>query len=342
MSVTNYSALLQTCMDEATAAHVASTLHLPPDVLAEQGSRVSRRVLAMALNTILFQDLLTRVPSGATYVTENNQEGRRVVFDHGAVRTIQMPQPTVGKLPSGEEVLTRVLRPLGYSVRGVYPLTRLRMTGRSYAHDDGPADIPQFFVSELHVDQFPADFQAAAARVFGTSREPLGPQARELLEVLEGSKSVDLALACAAMPDLAACFGCHHLIPSLDDYETLRLHSKEAAWIATEGNAFNHATDRVPDVEAVADRQRDLGRRIKDRVEVSSSGRVRQTAFRADPVRRSFRAADGSVMEMEVPGSFFEFIARAPLHAGSDELDLGFDSSNAQGIFKMTEAVTAS
>lgn len=342
MSVTNYSALLQTCMDEATAAHVASTLHLPPDVLAEQGSRVSRRVLAMALNTILFQDLLTRVPSGAGYVTENNQEGRRVVFDHGAVRTIQMPQPTVGKLPSGEEVLTRVLRPLGYSVRGVYPLTRLRMTGRSYAHDDGPADIPQFFVSELHVDQFPADFQAAAARVFGTSREPLGPQARELLEVLEGSKSVDLALACAAMPDLAACFGCHHLIPSLDDYETLRLHSKEAAWIATEGNAFNHATDRVPDVEAVADRQRDLGRRIKDRVEVSSSGRVRQTAFRADPVRRSFRAADGSVMEMEVPGSFFEFITRAPLHAGSDELDLGFDSSNAQGIFKMTEAVTAS
>lgn len=342
MSVTNYSALLQTCMDEATAAHVASTLHLPPDVLVEQSSRVSRRVLAMALNTILFQDLLTRVPSGATYVTENNQEGRRVVFDHGAVRTIQMPQPMVGKLPSGEEVLTRVLRPLGYSVRGVYPLTRLRMTGRSYAHDDGSADIPQFFVSELHVDQFPADFQAAAARVFGTSREPLGPQARELLEVLEGSKSVDLALACAAMPDLAACFGCHHLIPSLDDYETLRLHSKEAAWIATEGNAFNHATDRVPDVEAVADRQRDLGRRIKDRVEVSSSGRVRQTAFRADPVRRSFRAADGSVMEMEVPGSFFEFITRAPLHAGSDELDLGFDSSNAQGIFKMTEAVTAS
>ncbi len=339
MSLTNYTALLLTSMDEATAARVASTLHLPADVVVEQGSRVSRRVLAMALNTILFRDLLSRVPCGATYVAENHREGRRIVFDHGAVRTILMPQPMVGKLPSGEEVLTRVLRPLGYSVRGVYPLTRLRMTGRSYAHDDGPADIPQFFVSELHVDQFPSEFQAAAARVFGTSRDPLGPEARELLEVLEGSKSVDLALACAAMPDLAACFGCHHGIPSLDDYETLRLHSKEAAWIATEGNAFNHATDRVADVEAVADRQRALGRRIKDRVEVSSSGRVRQTAFRADPVRRSFRAADGAVIEMEVPGSFFEFITRAPLHAGTDELDLGFDSSNAQGIFKMTEAV---
>jgi len=335
VSVTNYSALLSTSMDDATAAHVASTLHVPEDILVERGPRVSRRVLAMALNTILFHDLLRRVPSGATYVAENQREGRRIVFDHGAVRTVHLPQSRVGQLPSGEEVLTRVLRPLGYSVRGVYPLTRLRMTGRSYAHDDGPADIPQFFVSELHVDQFPAEFQAAAMRVFGTSLDPLTAEARELLEVIEGAKSVDLALACAAMPALVACFGCHHDIPSLDDYETLRLHSKEAAWIATEGNAFNHATDRVLDVDAVADRQRELGRRIKERVEVSSSGRVRQTAFRADAVKRSFLSSDGSVVEMEVPGSFFEFISRAPLRAGSDELDLGFDSGNAQGIFKM-------
>jgi hypothetical protein len=130
-------------------------------------------------------------------------------------------------------------------------------------------------------------------------------------------------------------------MPSLDDYETLRLHSKEAAWIATEGNAFNHATDRVADVEAVAERQRTLGRRVKESVEVSSSGRVRQTAFRADPVRRAFRIADGSVVQMDVPGSFFEFITRCALREGSDELDLGFDSSNAQGIFKMTEAVSS-
>lgn len=339
MSVSNFSCLLRTSMDAATAAHIEATLHLPEDIVAEQGTRVSRRVLAMALNGILFHDLLQRVPSGATYVAENQREGRRIVFDHGAVRTVQLPQPFVGQLPSGETALTRVLRPLGYSVRGVYPLTRLRMTGRSYAHDDGPADIPQFFVSELHVDQFPSDFQAAAARVFATSRDPLGPQARELLRSLEESRSGDLELARAAMPDLAACFGCHHDIALLDDYETLRLHSKEAAWMATEGNAFNHATDRVLDVEAVADKQRELGRRVKDRIEVSSCGRIRQTAFRADPVRRPLRAAEGSVMGMDVPGSFFEFISRAPLRAGSDELDLGFDSGNAQGIFKMTEAV---
>lgn len=39
----------------------------------------------------------------------------------------------------------------------------------------------------------------------------------------------------------------------------------------------------------------------------------------------------------EVPGSFFEFIERAPL-PGETRLDLAFDTNNAQGIFKMTAA----
>ena len=110
------------------------------------------------------------------------------------------------------------------------------------------------------------------------------------------------------------------------------------AWIATEGNAFNHATDRVDDVFAVADAQRALGRPIKDAVEISKSGRVRQTAFRADPVRRVFIDADGAQIQRDVPGSFYEFITRLPLpeEDGKQKLDLSFDSSNAQAIFKMT------
>jgi len=114
--------------------------------------------------------------------------------------------------------------------------------------------------------------------------------------------------------------------------------SPEMAWIATEGNAFNHATDRVRDVEAVADTQRQLGRPIKDSVEISQSGRVRQTAFRAATVRRTFKGDGGATVEKEVPGSFYEFITRHHMTntAGDRVLDLGFDSSSAQGIFAMT------
>jgi uncharacterized glyoxalase superfamily metalloenzyme YdcJ len=111
------------------------------------------------------------------------------------------------------------------------------------------------------------------------------------------------------------------------------------AWIATEGNAFNHATDRVADVDRLAEEQKQLGRPMKATVETSQSGRVRQTAYLAARVQRRFRDEDGSLVEKEVPGSFYEFITRLLLpetKEGKRLLDLSFDSSNAQAIFKVT------
>ncbi|WP_020207190.1 2-oxoadipate dioxygenase/decarboxylase family protein, partial [Cupriavidus sp. WS] len=150
-----------------------------------------------------------------------------------------------------------------------------------------------------------------------------------------------LADAARLVPQLAACFERHHAAPALADYELLLKESAEMAWISTEGNAFNHATDRVADVRAVADAQRGLGRPIKDTVEVSRSGRVLQTAFKADPVERGFVGADGAIVKRTVPGSFYEFITRdfVPATEGTaGTLDLSFDAGNAQGIFKMTAA----
>ena len=135
------------------------------------------------------------------------------------------------------------------------------------------------------------------------------------------------------MPTILSAFDRHHAPPDFADYQLLLSQSNEAAWIATEGNAFNHATDRIRDVAALADRLKAQDRPIKDRLEVSSSGRVRQTAFRADPVERPF--ADGQVRQ--VAGSFFEFISR-DVDPGTGELDLAFDTGNATGIFAMTGA----
>jgi hypothetical protein len=119
------------------------------------------------------------------------------------------------------------------------------------------------------------------------------------------------------------------------DYETLKAESAEMAWISTEGNAFNHATDRVADVFATAEAQRVAGRAIKEKVEVSTSGRVRQTALIADKVTRGFIDADGQRVERVVPGSFYEFISR-DLFPDSKRLDLAFDTGNATGIFNVT------
>lgn len=318
------------------ASRLFAILRIAPDLL-EIEEEVSPSVMAMALNMLLFADLLERVPSAAAYADRCRRERRQIVFDHGALRTVRFGNRPTGALPAGQDAFARILEPLGYHVAGVYPLHRLRMTGRAYCHRDLPEAIPQFFVSELHVERFDEDFAAAAERVFGTSRDPLDAATRHVLADLWSIGIVEFDRAAAALPVLAGAFDRHHDAPALADYEILRSRSAEAAWIATEGNAFNHATDRVADVEALAGTLRSEGWPVKPEIEVSASGRVRQTALRADTVQRGFRDADGSLVTEAVPGSFHEFITRE-FDPATGALDLAFDSGNATGIFAMTKA----
>lgn len=315
------------------ADEALSTLVVAPGLL-EDGPQVSGAQLAMALNVTLFSQLLDRVPTAARYVNEVRARRERICFDHGALRTID---GETGALPRGYGAFARFLEPLGYEVVGIYPLPRLRMTGRAFAHKDMPEDIPQFFVSELHTGELSEAAQAAAARVFGTSVDPLGAAEWALLDALARDGACDFETATAGLRGLLRAFGVQHGIPALTDYETLCAASAEGAWIATEGNAFNHATDRVPDVVALSDALKARGYPMKAAVEFSANGRVRQTAFIADKVMRRFVLPDGSVGEREVPGSFYEFISRdrVPETGG---LDLTFDSGNATGIFAVTQA----
>lgn len=321
----------------ACARETLDTLVVPQALRANNGPTVSRAVFAMALNAALFHGLLQRAPTGAAYVEEVRHADCRVLLDHGALRTVTLPSGRTGALPAGHLAFARILEPLGYEVAGVYPLDRLKMTGRGYRHRDLPEELSQFFVSELHVDRFSPAFQTVAEHVFGGTRDPLDATAMAALDQFARDGACELELARKALPTVIAAFGRWHDAPSLLAYQALLAESPEAAWIATEGFAFNHATDRVADVEALADAQRSLGRPIKETVERSASGRVRQTAFKADPVEREFHDGPRIVRRL-VPGSFYEFITREPLDQPDDgvTLDLGFDSSNAQGIFRMT------
>ena len=315
------------------AAHLLEVLVVPEALAAESGERISRAGIAQALNMMLFENLLGRVPDARLYAGDCVRDGRKILHDHGAVRTVALAG--MGGLPAGEEAITRILRPLGYGLNGTYPLERLKMTGRSHAQAEFPEELAQFFVSELHPERFSDGFRAAVLRVTGTSKDPLTAEGVSLLGELEAQRSLKVDDAVRLLPLLAAVFERQHEEAALSDYEALLAESPEMAWIATEGNAFNHATDRVADVDALAAEQKALGRAMKDKVETSQSGRVRQTAFLAARVKRQFRTMDGLV-EKEVNGSFYEFITRLPLPEENGRLDLSFDSSNAQAIFKMT------
>jgi len=312
-------------------------LQIAPALLEERGPNISRAGIAQALNMLLFEDLLERVPAAKTYASDRRLASRKIMHDHGAVRTVALKG--MGGLPAGQEAITRILRPLGYALNGVYPLERLKMTGRSHAQVEFPEEIAQFFISELHPERFSPEFQAAVQHTTETSLDPLTPEAISLLAELDQHHTLSTQKASTLLPLLVRCFARQHREATLADYETLLKESPEMAWIATEGNAFNHATDRVADVDKLAAEQKALGQPMKPTVETSQSGRVRQTAFLAARVKRWFRAANGDPIEREVPGSFYEFITRLPLpeeRDGKHPLDLSFDSSNAQAIFKMT------
>ncbi len=337
---TRLQRLLASVLGDAEAGRTLAVLNVSSKLHdAGQGGVVTRATVAMALNALLFHDLLARTPTAAAYVEDRRADGAGVVFDHGALRTIRFAHGPTGASPPGEAAFTRVLQPLGYTLAGVYPLTRLGMTGRAYVHLDFPEAVPQVFLSELHVERFSPAFQSAAHAVFDSARDPLDAQTLAGLAGLRRDGALDEAQAARLLPTLAQAFTRGHAVPRLSDYRALLAESAEAAWIATEGSAFNHATDRVPDVYALAEAQRALGRPIKPEVEVSASGRVRQTAFRADPVERAFRDAGDSEVRLSVPGSFYEFITR-DREPGAG-LDLRFDSANAQAIFKMTAPAPA-
>jgi len=323
--------LLEQAAGTVRTVRLFEALAIHPSLLLSVSGRVSRAELAQALTMLLFEDVTRRVPMAAAYVGDSVRAGTKLVFDHGALRTVACPS---GELPAGEAAFRRILEPLGFERTGVYPLDALRMTGRAYTHKDLPAAIAQFFVSELHPERFGPEFQVAVQRVVGNSRDPLPAWTAPMLALLACDGALPFADAVRLLPNLVACFDRQHGEPSWADYELLLRESKEMAWIATEGNAFNHATDRVADVAAVADEQRRRGRPVKPEVEVSQSGRVRQTAFRAAMVERLFVTEDGSLRTETVPGSFHEFITRQEEAPGV--LDLRFDSGNATAIFQMT------
>ncbi len=302
-----------------------------PTLPAGPEGHITGAQLAMALAMLLFEDVCNRVPAARAYVADLRRAGRRLVLDHGALRTVAA---ACGELPPGRAAFARFLEPLGYRLAATYPLPKLAMTGFAYAHAEFPDEIPQYFVSELDPGNFSPEFQAAVGRVVGTSRDPLPASSIEILSRLAEQGAVPFEAATKLLPDLVSCFDRQHDHVSVADYEQLAAESDEMAWISTEGQAFNHATDRVDDVGATADEQRRLGRPIKESLEHSASGRVIQTALRAATVERLMVDENGEIVIREVPGSFHEFITRKRDESGA--LDLTFDSSNAQGIFVMT------
>jgi len=304
------------------------------DDFAWSDTAIHRAWLAEALGLCLFHSLVRAVPDGRRYVEEQTAAGRKVVFDHGAFRTVDWHE--TGELPRGRQAFTRILEPLGFSDVRTYALTKLHVTGWAFRQMDLPEDIAQFFVAEFHPGRLSETFQATVSRVLASSRDPLDSTHLSILRRLRSTRHCSLEEATQLLPVLCRAFARQHGVVSEADYRQLLSESESMAWIATEGNSFNHLTDRVDDLQTVVEEQIRLERPIKDSIEVSTSGRVMQTAYRSCTVIRDLLDDQGKLQPHAVPGSFVEFITRK-VDPDTGTLDLNFDSNNAQGIIRMTE-----
>jgi len=202
------SALVGSVRGAARTQAMLDAVEIDPLLDIPTGTTVTRAQLAMAVCLVLFDDLLDRVPEARAYVEESRIQGRRILFDHGALRTVAWPH--LGELPPGIEAFARILEPLGFRMNGVYPLDRLGMTGHAYCHADLPETLPQFFVSELHPERFSPAFQHAVTRVLCNSTDALGDWALDALERLRVVRALPLPDAQRLLPEIAAAFTRRH------------------------------------------------------------------------------------------------------------------------------------
>jgi hypothetical protein len=273
------------------ARALLGSLVVHPALVAPAARGVPRAVIAQALAIVLFDDFLGRVPDAAAYAEARLAAGRHLHLDHGAIGTVAgVP---CGELAEGEGSVARFLAPLGYAPCPADDPSSRPVTGRPWRHPDLPAHVPQYLITVVHADRFPEPFRQAAARVVGSSRDPLTGLATVNLARLAAEGRLDHHHAESLLGELASCFQRHHATPALADYELVRAESEEMAWIATDGPALRHAAVRVDDLVSEGE------------------------APPAGLVERSFRVGERSTETRMVPGPFLEVVSRHPLPDGS-------------------------
>src|SRR5260370_28114635 len=91
--------LLEKVIGSERTDRLFHVLVIHPDLAADQGPQVSRAVLSQALNMLLFEDLLQRVPAAKIYVEQCLRDGKTVMHDHCAVRTVALVGMGMRALP---------------------------------------------------------------------------------------------------------------------------------------------------------------------------------------------------------------------------------------------------
>jgi len=256
-----------------------------------------------ALLDHMWQDYLAMNPQARSVRELFEARGESVVNDHIALRTFGMD-------PVGIEALAAPFLASGYVECGRYtfPTKKLRAV-----HYQAPGK-PKVFISELLLDEMPADVQDIIAA---------------LVTQLDASETQRFDFCTRGRPwsiDAASL-------------ERLAQVSEYAAWVAAHGFRPNHFTVLVNSLETLESLEAVNDLLTEQGIELNSSGGVikgtpgqllEQSSTLANTVR--VELSEGPV---DVPGCYYEFARR---YVDTDgELYQGFIAASADRIFESTD-----
>ena len=226
--------------------------------------------------------------------------------DHVAFRTLRYG-------PYGISELEPRLLSLGYVRDQNYHFPEKKLEAWSYTHRD--AEQPLIFLSELLLDQLPANARDALLAAVHTGEEALPPGAEAFM-----------AGRCWAPPPF-------------DVYQALAKESEYAAWLLAWGFRANHFTVSINHLPRFASLQEVTEFLINEGFVLNTSGGVikgspdvllEQASTLADIYTAEF--ANGE--RHGIPSCYYEFALRYPDKAGN--LYQGFVAASADKIFEST------
>jgi hypothetical protein len=230
--------------------------------------------------------------------------GETVVNDHIALRTFDDPRVNIDRLAAPFVAG-------GYAHLGQYDFAEKKLDAKHYQHPD--PDYPLVFISQLRLRDFSPQLNMIVASLL--DQMPADAPSRPDFPVLGRPWNISYA-----------------------DYESLRVQSEYAAWVAAFGFRANHFTVLVnalkgfPTLASLNDFLTQHNFRLSDSggvIKGSPAVFLEQSSTLADRIGVTF--TDGRHV---IPACYYEFAKRYPGPDG--KLFRGFIESSANKIFEST------
>lgn len=264
-----------------------------------------KRMNAESFFENLWQDYIKITPQAEQIKQLFLRQENEVINDHVAFRTFS-------DCPINLQVLSDVIKSLGYDFQDEYDFSAKKLKAISFIHPD--PRVPKIFISELE-------------------RHKLSQSAQQILEKYVSQISVNNAEP--------AIFWAGRLwdTPTLEEYQALLDESEYAAWLLTIGIRVNHFTVSInhltamQDIEQVLDLVEEQGFKINQsggRVKGTPETLLEQGSTMADVIDYTFSCGNAQT----IASCFYEFAKRYPMSNGDNYQ--GFVAANADKIFEST------